>query len=44
MREICKGLRLGARLLLLFAPAPAAHSYSVLTHEAVIDTLWPELR
>jgi hypothetical protein len=45
MREICKGLRLGAQLLLLFALAPAAHSYSVLTHEAVIDTLWqPAIR
>ena len=34
-------LRQSAALgLLLLFPAPAAYSYSVLTHEAIIDSTW----
>jgi hypothetical protein len=37
MRNLRRGAALG--LLLLFT-VPAAHSYSVLTHEAIIDSTW----
>ncbi|HWQ53020.1 MAG TPA: zinc dependent phospholipase C family protein [Bryobacteraceae bacterium] len=30
------------RLLLLFALTPAIHGYSVLTHQAIIDTAWKD--
>src|ERR671931_566888 len=45
MRGIWKTLGRVALLFSLLTLAPAAHSYSVLTHEAVIDTLWdPAIR
>src|SRR5215470_7063759 len=38
MRGIPKALSVA--VLLLLTCTPAAHAYSVLTHEAVIDSLW----
>ena len=39
-RGLGKVRHLAAFVLLLLFPAPAAYSYSVLTHEAIIDSTW----
>ena len=38
--QFWKFRRSGALLLLLLLPIPAAYSYSVLSHEAIIDSTW----
>jgi hypothetical protein len=40
MRKLRKLRRLAALGLLLLFPVPAAYPYSVLTHEAIIDSTW----
>jgi hypothetical protein len=40
MRRLWKLRHSAALGLLLFFPAPAAFGYSVLTHEAIIDSTW----
>jgi hypothetical protein len=40
MCRLGKAWRSAALGLLLFLPAPAAYGYSVLTHEAIIDSTW----
>src|ERR1041384_3151933 len=40
MRNTPRALAAAGSVLCLLAFAPLANSYSVLTHEAVIDTLW----
>ncbi len=40
MRQLRKFRHSAALGLLLLLPAPAAYSYSVLTHEAIIDSTW----
>jgi hypothetical protein len=39
-RQLWKLGHTAALGLLLFFPAPAAYSYSVLTHEAIVDSAW----
>ena len=40
IRRLRKRWSAGALALLFLLPAPAAHAYSVLTHEAIIDSTW----
>ncbi len=42
MRGLQKLRHSAALGLLLLLPAPAAYSYSVLTHEAIIDSTWDD--
>jgi hypothetical protein len=41
-RLIHRGISAGLAAVLLFGFPPQARSYSVLTHEAIIDTLWAD--
>ena len=40
MRQLWNPQRIAALGLLLLFPSPAAYAYSVLTHEAIIDSTW----